>query len=647
MIATHGHDDAHAREIARGLAAAIRTAAQAAERSTDESALAWGAAADVAELLQLEGLAALLTACRAHAGAPPLEVVNVIERLQRLAAACEAQGDISPFVQAERELGSFAGMLRSQDWAASPAPEPARVAVQPLAGLLSDLKLDDPAQLSRAHVTLPVAAGLRAALDWLGAEAAGTLHVAVQDAALTITLHVTHEPGLAPAGAVLSLTGGALLAEPDGRWSLRVPLHAERPAFLLVRQGALHLALPWPAVARLRIADAPARAAMSEPSLAPWAPLARGESERPAALLALGLTRAWLHVDHIVWRVFARPQVASAPPEVPGARLAIRSEDGAEYWVVDVREALAGVPELHTPPAALPVRAMPAQAAHEPEPEPAVAPAGPSGTQVVQAEPAHAIAGEIDDVVSPVAIDAVEPPVPPSPPQLFVLGPEHVRPLSRPRAPFRAPEITVVAPASRPAPPVVPPAAAAPPVAPPTPAEVVAPAAPPVPVVAPPTPAQVAAPVAPPAPSEPVTLDERDVHPVAPQPRMPRLRRALVVDDSLVARMAIARVLEREGWAVEDAESAAEMWAALDTDDVAAVFVDVSLPDASGGAHLRQLVARQLVAPVRFELVALTRDRSEDLVVAGTGITRTLRKPFAPGAVESLVRDLPAIAAGQ
>ena len=621
MIAPHGHDDGHAREIAHGLATALRAAIHAAHATPTESALAWSAAADVAELLQLTGLAAVLAACRAHAGAPPRDVANVLDRLARLATAAEVAGDVSPFVAADRELAALAGLLEAQDWAAPAGAEPERVAVQPLAALLADLELDQPALIERAQVTLPVAAGLRAALDWLDAGAGGPLRVTVQDAALTLSVRVAHEPGLSPAGAVLALTGGALLAEPDGRWALRVPLHAERPAFLLARQGALALALPWAAVARLRITDASGRAGFEEPSLAPWSPLARAEGERPAALLALGLKRAWLHLDHIVWRVFARPEPAVAPAGVPGSRAVVRTDEGEAHWVVEVSEALAAVPERHTPPAALRARA----------PEPVTPAARP------EAEPAEAVA--VADAPAPVVEQApvVPAPVPvPESPRLMVLTPSDVRPLAKPRAHVQRPSMTIVAPVAKPAPaPTVAPAPPAVVTPPPAPAAAIAPPAPAVVVPAP-------APPVPTLPSAAVTARELEPAPAT----VPAPRRALLVDDSLVARIALARVLEREGWLVETAESAHEMWAALDEGDWGVVFVDVSLPDAHGRAHLRQLVARQLVARARFELIALTRDGADAELVAGTGITRMLKKPFAPGVVEGLVRDLPAGAAG-
>jgi DNA-binding response OmpR family regulator len=147
-------------------------------------------------------------------------------------------------------------------------------------------------------------------------------------------------------------------------------------------------------------------------------------------------------------------------------------------------------------------------------------------------------------------------------------------------------------------------------------------------------------------PAAPQVLDAHAAQPLGAAPTARAERRALIVDDSLVARMALARVLEREGWVVEGAEDAAQMWDLLLESEWTAVFVDVSLPDASGRAHLRSLVARQLVTPRRFELVALTRDGAERRLADDAGITRTLQKPFAAGAVELLLRDLPAPTAG-
>ena len=582
MMASSGSGDVHAREIAAGLVAAVRSAIASARQPEAPAtpSLAWAAAADIAELLELPGLASLLTACT---GAPASAALDrALNHLARLADRAEASGDLKPFARGDGELAALAKAadlaerpVKPAATAPQPSAAPAAAAPSPpaaeapedvrsLEALVGDFTFDDPGAVSKAMVAMPVAAGLRAALDWIAADAGGRMHVDMQDAALTLVARAAHEPGLGAAGAVLGLTGGALLPEPDGRWALRVPLHAARPAYLLARQGALSLALPWHAVAKLKIADEAARAAMTEPSLEPWSPLARTRGERPTALLARGLSRAWLHLDHIVWRVFARPEPAEAIDAVPGGRHVVRTEEGEEFRVVDVEEALQGVTPLHTPPPA-------------PRTEPAA----------TTAEPAARTKSQImlvpERIAAPAGVatpEAVAPPAPPveapKPSTPVVLGPEFVRALG----------------------------------------------------------ARV--------------LSAADARPQAakpaPEPAEPALRagkpRALVVDDSLVARMELGRVLERHGWDVEWVETAAEMWAVLPEGGWSIVFVDVSLPDARGRTHLRTLVAQQRVARQRFELVALTRDESDERLGFDAGIDRMLRKPFAPGAVERALRSL-------
>src|SRR5262245_26314867 len=160
-----------AREIALGLAAAVQAAITAlGQPEGARTAMALDAATDVAELLELPGLSALLAACRPHAGSAPLAVANAIDRLSRLVRDARASGAITPFASSDAELASIAGTLASQDWA-EPAPgASAAEAVQSLSELLVDFEVDDPGALARATVTLPVAAALRAALDWIATE---------------------------------------------------------------------------------------------------------------------------------------------------------------------------------------------------------------------------------------------------------------------------------------------------------------------------------------------------------------------------------------------------------------------------------------------------------------------------------------------
>jgi len=322
--------------------------------------------------------------------------------------------------------------------------------------------------------------------------------------------------------------------------------------------------------------DDAARSVMTEPSLPPWSPLARTEGERPAALLTLGLARAWLHLDHIVWRVFARPEPAQLASAVPGGRQVVRTEEGEAYRVVEVDEALRGVPVLHTPP-----------------PRPRPHPTAANGPAAEAAPAAAAPAAEPRGKAPAAEVTPVADPTPSAP---IVLSPEFVRPLS-----------TASGAAATDAP-----------------AQVLAPADP-----------VRTEPAAAPSP-------RAATRPDLPQPAAEPAAapRALIADDSLIARMELGRVLERAGWTVEWVETAAEMWTALEAGIWTAVFVDVFLPDATGRPHLKRLVAQQAVAQRRRELVALTRDGSEELLARDAGITRMLRKPFAAGAVERLVREL-------
>jgi CheY-like chemotaxis protein len=575
MMASSGRGDSHVREIATGLASAVNAAiasgypGRGGEAPGDEPPIAWTAAADVAELLELPGLVSLLMVCAAGAVAAPTAISNALERLARLARETSARGDLVPFARADRELAAIATGLGSEVAASGrPAqldePEAPVEDVRSLAELLADFAFDDPEALSRARVTLPVAAAMRAALDWIAADAGGRMHVEIQDAVLTLVAHAAHEAGLGAAGAVLGLTGGALLPEADGRWALRVPLHVARPAFLLARQGELLLALPWHSVARLRITDEPSRAAMTEPWLAPWSPLGhRGAqiekpvAERPAALLALGLVRAWIHLDQVVWRVFARPEPAEPMDAVPGGRRVVRTEEGEEYWVVEVDEALRGVPAQHAPAPRARIPAAPAPA----EPPPVAEPPAPE----VEAEPK---------------------PKPEPSPEPIVLEAQWVRPIGLPEPAREGPAAHVGSPARE----------------------------------------EPTAHVGSPARVEP--------------PARPAPRRALIADDSLVARMELGRVLERHGWEVEWVETASEMWSALPAAAWSVVFVDVSLPDARGRAHLNTLVTRRGSTREPFELVALTRDEADEQLAKASGIVRVLRKPFASGTVERTVRDL-------
>ena len=118
-------------------------------------------------------------------------------------------------------------------------------------------------------------------------------------------------------------------------------------------------------------------------------------------------------------------------------------------------------------------------------------------------------------------------------------------------------------------------------------------------------------------------------------PAVRRARRALVAEDSLTARMFLTRMLEQHGFEVTAVTRGAELLKMLEHGPWALLCVDVELPDTPGPALLREVAARG-----RAPLVALIRDRQDLECASAAGISRVLRKPFDPDALEALVQRL-------
>ena len=471
------------REIARGLVESLRPAL-----GPDAKPVAGLAARDVAQLLGLLGLEAALMVCGAHAGLQrPHEVEHLAERIARVADAAEAEESLAPFLRADRELRSMASQLEQVQWEVSTTTAPA--ATHPVLEQLAGLTLAGAEGLESARCTEAVASAVRAALEWLGVDSRGRTAVQWQDSALELSIRVSFPGGLAPAGAVLAAVDGSLGVGEDDRWVMRVPLAGVRPSFLLLRQGHLGLALPWHAVARLRMLREGERAQLSETVLPALATSADAAGERPAALLAHGLRRAWFVADRIVWRIAAEPEDADTAAPAAGLSRVIRVEGEQIYWIIDTAWLVRGVDPVTVP---------------APAPRPR----------------ASLLLGS----------DAGQPAEPEDP--FAVL--DQLLPSLTPEAPFiaRVPS---------------------------------APKAEPSPIPIAPPPVAVTATVEPPAPQParpPIVLGESHVRPL--DTLRVRPRRALVVDDSLVARIFLARLLEQRGFPVISGENAAELWAGLD-----------------------------------------------------------------------------------
>lgn len=380
-------EDAASRAIAAELAAAI------------ERALAPGAAGeapararDAAQVLGLGGLDRLIAALEPHAGrAWPAELAPAVERLHRLAARAAADRSWTAFAEADRELEGLASELEGIEWSeprSSAASEAPAVATVTLADALEDFPLEGPeaaALAARVRLEVPVAAALRAALDWL-AGGAGPIRpptVWLEESALVVTCLAPSPAGLEAVHEVLASVGGNARPAPgtDRRWRLRLPAHTRRESFLMFEQGALALALPWHAVQRLALLDPDrADAETGAPLVAPLAPLDGSARELPVVHVGHGLKRARVSADRIIWRLPAVGVEPPGPPPAPGLSGAVRTDDGRVHWRLDPGALTADLPMPELPPAAHSVlgpdevEAIPA----EPAP-PEVAPADGSG----------------------------------------------------------------------------------------------------------------------------------------------------------------------------------------------------------------------------------------------------------------------------
>jgi CheY-like chemotaxis protein len=655
------------REIARGLLDALRPALDPGATPRERAV-----ARDVAQVLGLDGLDAVLAELdRLNAGGHPPDVGHVASRLSRLAAQAEQEESPAAFRAADAELAALARALRETEWSDAGGTV---VAVYSAAEVLADLPIEPSADLARARLSAPAAASLRAALEWIGADEALLVQAAVHDSALSLTCPVAHAGGLGPAGAVLASIEGSLGEDPDGRWTLRVPLYVERPSFLLLRIGNFPIALPWHAVARLRMLPAAEWTRVEEPVLEPLTTLQPGEDERPGALVAQGLVRAWFVADRIVWRIATVPEEAHDRGPFGASDRLVPMDNGEHYWVLEPSWLLRAVsPPVVAPPAprprfghaALPAEAPATPAGPAPDEPPASEPAATAAEPAAPApEPtAHplfirtkgtgseheALADAVARALAilhaerardeqhstrqpePAATAVSEPAAPasremPRPASREMPRPatrEMPRPASRemPRPATDRPgaivnaQITVLRPEH--AEPLQ------------SPIEAIWPA-PPVP-----RPVEPGAPVAP-APPVPSGTPAPASSPEASTGAMSG-RRALVADDSMVARIFLARLLERRGFVVELVGDGQSLWNELRHGPWAVVCADVTMPDSHGRAHLERLLDFRAACREPFTLIALTRDAAEEHEALLAGARLHLRKPFDPGALDALL----------
>jgi CheY-like chemotaxis protein len=114
--------------------------------------------------------------------------------------------------------------------------------------------------------------------------------------------------------------------------------------------------------------------------------------------------------------------------------------------------------------------------------------------------------------------------------------------------------------------------------------------------------------------------------------------RALVADDSISARLFLARQLEPTGFEVRSVATAGELLHELEEGSWNVAFVDVDLPDARGREFLENVRARARARGV--EMVALVRDGAEVRVSTEAGVAHSLTKPFERDMLRLLMNRL-------
>jgi len=358
MNGADGHDAV--REIARGLSQILNQAlADGAQVRTLD------AARDLAQLLSLRGLDRMLAALGPHAGPtwPP-----VLKARARAGAASgsgvRARGERRSPAARGRRAGAHAQTLeRMSPAVVSADPRPAAVSrsVLPtaesapvlLAAALEGLPTARGSEevLRTVRLLAPVAGALRAALDWLLGDGSQRPRPSFTSdgTALEVTCEGIVYSGIHAASEVLAGVGahlGPAVSRP-GAWTVRVPIAVERETYLMLEQDELQLAVPWHAVARVKLMPTDAIDAMAQrkglPVLEPLA-LAprRAASNRWSWWPSASSAPAWSPTG-LVWRMAAEEAMPSGAPPAPGIARAVRSDDGDLYWVLDPAWLLRGV----------------------------------------------------------------------------------------------------------------------------------------------------------------------------------------------------------------------------------------------------------------------------------------------------------------
>jgi PAS domain S-box-containing protein len=130
---------------------------------------------------------------------------------------------------------------------------------------------------------------------------------------------------------------------------------------------------------------------------------------------------------------------------------------------------------------------------------------------------------------------------------------------------------------------------------------------------------------------------EADPHPID-EPKQAASRRVLVVDDEAPIRKLLARLLQRRGFEVLEADSAGAALAIADATDLALVLCDVRLPGANGMDLYRTILGRHPLLERSF--VFITGDRSALDLDDAARKAPVLVKPFTAADLQDVLSTL-------
>jgi len=138
-----------------------------------------------------------------------------------------------------------------------------------------------------------------------------------------------------------------------------------------------------------------------------------------------------------------------------------------------------------------------------------------------------------------------------------------------------------------------------------------------------------------PEPVQPEPIPADNPPEAEPPPKARAVVRALVADDSMMARVFLGRLLAQRGIVVEEAEDGAAARALLDRGGFDFVFLDAEMPGA-GALEILKGAGAAVVA----RACVLVKDDEERRTAEAFGGLPILYKPFAEDEVRSVVDTL-------